>query len=51
MLNALELSIIAEGVETQEMKDELVGFGCHYLQGWYYSKAVPEEDFMKLVNV
>lgn len=51
MLNALELSIIAEGVETQEMKDELVGFGCHYLQGWYYSKAVPEEDFMKLINV
>ena len=49
MLNALELDIVAEGVETEEMRDLLVKFGCHYLQGWYYSKAVSETEFMQLI--
>lgn len=46
MLNALNLSIIAEGVETEEMRNELKKFGCQYLQGWYYSKAVAEDAFL-----
>ncbi len=50
MLNDLELSIIAEGVETKEMKEELIKFGCHYLQGWYYSKAVPKDVFLTLIE-
>ena len=50
MLNDLELQIIAEGVETDEMKAKLLQVGCHYLQGWYYSKAVPGDEFMTLIN-
>lgn len=50
MLNALELDIVAEGVETEEMRDLLVKFGCHYLQGWYYSKAVSETEFMQFIS-
>lgn len=49
MLNALDLSIIAEGVETEEMRNELKKFGCHYLQGWYYSKAVAEDAFLEKI--
>ena len=51
MLNALELYIVAEGVETEEMKQRLLDVGCHYLQGWYYSKAVPGQEFMKLLEM
>ncbi len=50
MLNALELYIVAEGVENEEMKQRLADFGCHYMQGWYYSKAVPENEFMQLLG-
>jgi len=50
MLNALELEIVAEGVETEEMRDSLVEYGCQYLQGWYYSKAVSEMEFMQLIS-
>ncbi|MCM1272290.1 MAG: bifunctional diguanylate cyclase/phosphodiesterase [Clostridium sp.] len=50
MLNELELLIVAEGVETAEMKDKLVAAGCHHMQGWYYSKAVCDEDFKKLLS-
>ena len=50
MLNALELFIVAEGVETEEMKSQLAEFGCHYMQGWLYSKAVPDTEFMELLQ-
>ena len=50
MLNALKLHIVAEGVETAEMRDCLVSFGCHFMQGWYYSKAVSDQEFMKLIE-
>jgi diguanylate cyclase (GGDEF)-like protein len=49
MLNALQLHIVAEGVETEEMKERLSEVGCHYMQGWYYSKAVADDEFMKLI--
>ncbi len=50
MLNALKLHIVAEGIETEEMKKQLSDFGCHYMQGWYYSKAVPDIEFIALLN-
>lgn len=50
MLKALELYIVAEGVETEEMKTQLEEIGCHYLQGWYYSKAVPPEEFIGILQ-
>lgn len=50
MLNALQLLIVAEGVETEEMRDKLTDIGCHYMQGWYYSKAVSDKEFMSLMQ-
>jgi diguanylate cyclase (GGDEF)-like protein/PAS domain S-box-containing protein len=41
---SLNLDVIAEGVETQEQLDILKSLGCHYLQGYYFSKAVSAED-------
>ncbi|MBE9564699.1 MAG: EAL domain-containing protein [Proteobacteria bacterium] len=34
------LSVIAEGVETEQQKDFLLQNGCHYIQGFYYSKPI-----------
>lgn len=50
MLNALNLYIVAEGVETEEMNKRLAEIGCHYMQGWYYSKAISDVDFMKVIE-
>lgn len=38
--------ITAEGVETKEMVDTLTEMGATYLQGYYYSKPIPMEDFV-----
>lgn len=50
MLKELKVRIVAEGVETQEQQSRLEGIGCDYLQGWYYSKAVPENDFLDIIQ-
>lgn len=40
----LELSVVAEGVETRGAKDLLVAFECDEAQGYYFSRPVPATD-------
>lgn len=49
MLKELELKIVAEGVETEEQREHLSQIGCNYLQGWFYSKAIPEDVFIQFI--
>ena len=46
----LNLSTIAEGVETKEQIEKLKSFGCDYVQGYYYAKPVPYEEFEQLLD-
>ena len=50
MLHSLGTKIVAEGVETQEMVKALDGLGCDYLQGYYYSRPMPKEDFINFLK-
>ncbi|MEM7651000.1 MAG: EAL domain-containing protein [Pseudomonadota bacterium] len=47
---ALNLSVIAEGVETIEHEEFLIKEGCDEVQGFRYSRPVPAEDFLKFVK-
>ena len=46
MAKWLDTPLIAEGVETMEQADYMKSLGCNYIQGYLYSKPVPEEDFL-----
>ncbi len=46
----LSAPLIAEGVETEEQKDYLISIGCTNIQGYFYSKPVPYNDFRKLLD-
>ena len=48
--HALNLKVIAEGVETIEHQKFLIEQGCDEVQGFRYSRPVPEEDFVKFVK-
>ena len=38
-------SITAEGIETREMAEAMARIGCDYLQGYYFSKPLPMDEF------
>jgi EAL domain-containing protein (putative c-di-GMP-specific phosphodiesterase class I) len=44
----LGLRVTAEGVETEEAKDMLVGFECDEAQGYYYSYPIPAHEITEL---
>lgn len=41
----LNLSVVAEGVETTEQIDILRNMDCNYVQGYYYAKPMPQNEF------
>lgn len=49
MANWLNMPVIAEGVETKAQADYLKSIGSDYVQGYLYSKPLPEADFEKLL--
>lgn len=49
MAESLKIQTIAEGVETKEQVEFLKSIGCKYVQGFYYSKPLPVDEFEKLI--
>jgi diguanylate cyclase (GGDEF)-like protein len=49
MAGALNIEVIAEGVERAEQRDLLKGIGCCLAQGYFFSKPVPAADFTDLL--
>lgn len=50
MSDKLGLGLLAEGVETREQIDLLQKIGCDQVQGYYYAKPMPEEEFFALLT-
>jgi diguanylate cyclase (GGDEF)-like protein len=49
MAHALNLKVIAEGVETEGQMRYMHRHGCDEMQGYYYSRPLPAFDFERLV--
>ena len=43
----LQFSVTAEGIESREMAEAMTEIGCDYLQGFYFSKPLPVDEFLR----
>ena len=46
---SMGLKIVAEGVEEKEQAEMLKEFGVSSIQGYYYGKPMPEEEFLEYI--
>ena len=49
LANSLDLSVVAKGVETEAQAAFLQEQGCHYAQGFLYSRPLPPDEFLSLI--
>jgi len=45
MARAMGISVVCEGVETAEQVDILRDIGCDFVQGYFYGRPMPIEEF------
>ena len=50
MLHEMKKDILVEGVEEKRTLDRFLDIGCEYIQGYYFSKPLPEDDFIAFIK-
>ena len=50
LIKSLKRKTIIEGVETKAQADAFIGFDCDNIQGYYYSRPLPQDDFVKFIK-
>ena len=50
LIHDLGLSIVSEGVETEEQLEAMKRLGVEYIQGYYFSKPLPQEEFVEFMK-
>ena len=46
----LNMEIVAEGIETEDQVNFLRDLGCDMIQGFYFAKPMPVNEFQKLMG-
>lgn len=50
IIHKMNLSVVVEGIETKEQMQVMKAMGVEYIQGFYYSKPIPENEFMEFLR-
>ena len=50
MIKGMELEIVSEGIETREQYDTMAELGIQYIQGYYFSKPLPRNEFIQYIR-
>ena len=50
MAHGLGLDVVAEGVEERFQADHMVALGCEYLQGYYFSRPIPADEIVTMLQ-
>ncbi len=49
MIKNMQMKIVVEGIETEELVKMYSDLQCEYIQGYYYSKPIPKDDFTEFI--
>ncbi len=50
MLKDMDMQIVVEGIETEQMVEKFSDLKCDFIQGYFYSKPIPEKDFVAFIE-
>ena len=50
MIHGLNRSSFIEGIETKEEYDKFMEYNCNYIQGFFFSKPIPDEEFIEFLK-
>jgi len=50
MIHGMGLEIVSEGIETKEQLETMKSLGISYIQGYYFSRPIPERDFLEFIK-
>lgn len=50
MAHEMGLAVVAEGIETEEELDNMVSMNIDYIQGYYFSKPIPTNEYMQFIE-
>ena len=50
MLNEIGMEVVVEGLETRAAVERFCEMGCDYIQGYYFSRPLPEDEFLRFLR-
>lgn len=50
MIRGMDLKIVSEGIETREQFFTMENLGINFIQGYYFSKPLPEAEFLEFIK-
>ncbi|MCF0186716.1 MAG: EAL domain-containing protein, partial [Bacteroidaceae bacterium] len=50
MAHALDMQVVAEGIETEDQCKIMSELGIDFIQGYYFSRPLPEKEYIKFIQ-
>ena len=50
MIKDMNMKIVVEGIENEQLVEQFSELQCEYIQGYYYSKPIPKQDFISFIQ-
>lgn len=50
LLKEIGMEIVVEGVETEEVLKQFEEMDCDFIQGYYFSRPLPQQEFVKFIK-
>ena len=50
MIKEMNMKIVVEGVENEELVKIFSDLDCEFIQGYYYSRPIPKDEFVAFIE-